>query len=182
MRCFDRHSLMTHVAQVMRVIARRAGTYDGLNTAENRELLHRCKAIHLPTGSILAFTRDEGMHSSGWWKNPDYERCFHLSISFRDPITGALAPKNSRITDDWLDAFYGDAQRYLWAEPPYTKEGKRADVWHYRVFCDPTWSPMLPRGEVYTKDFTERGWLSFSDLKNERHRALSQLEPQAGEL
>lgn len=121
------------------------------------------------------------MHSSGWWKNPDYERCWHLSLSFRDPITGENAPKDSALTNEWLEAFYADDQRYIWAEPPYTQGGKTNEVWHYRIFCNPSWAPILPRGEVYSKEFTERGWMSFSELKNSHHRKLAELEPMAGE-
>ena len=29
----------------------------------------------------LIYTRDFGAHSSGWKKNPDFEQCYHLSIS-----------------------------------------------------------------------------------------------------
>lgn len=32
--------------------------------------------------AIVIMTRDIGYHTSGWWKNPDYERCFHVSISY----------------------------------------------------------------------------------------------------
>lgn len=42
------------------------------------------KRVHEPTGTMLLFTRDIGHHTSGWWKNPDYERCYHLSLSFWD--------------------------------------------------------------------------------------------------
>lgn len=181
MRNFDQHWLRHNIAQWMRVNAMRSGTYDGLATESNRWLMRSCTARHLPSGTLLIFTRDAGMHSSGWWKNPDYERCWHLSLSFHDPITGEDGPKDARLTDEWLEAFYGDDCRYAWAEPPYSPDGKKADVWHYRVFCDPSWAAILPRGEVYSKEFTERGWMSFSELRNAHHRALAQLEPLAGE-
>jgi len=181
MRTFDTHWLKASVAREMRRVARTSRSYNGLATPENRRLMSACTAKHAATGTLLIFTRDTGMHSGGWWKNPDYERCWHLSVSFHDPATGEDAPKDVRLTDEWLEAFYGDDCRYVWAEPPFSPEGKRADVWHYRVFCDPAWSPILPRGEVYTKDFTERGWMSFSELKNAHHTALAQLVEQPGE-
>ena len=165
----------------MRNIAAASRTYNGLATVANQQLLKSCTAKHLATGTLLIFTHDSGMHSSGWWKNPDYERCWHLSVSFRDPITGEIAPKDTKLTDEWLDAFYGDDCRYVWAEPPYSAGGKVHGVWHYRVFCDPAWQPILPRGEVYSKEFTEKGWMSFSELKNAHHQALAQLDPQPGE-
>lgn len=156
-------------------------TYNGLATSANQLLMSTCTAKHLATGTLLIFTRDSGMHSSGWWKNPDYERCWHLSLSFHDPITGENAPKDPKLTDEWLEAFYGDDCRYVWAEPPYSEDGKKAAVWHYRVFCDPSWAPILPRGEVYSKEFTEKGWMSFSELKSAHARALAVLELLPGE-
>jgi len=74
--------------------------------------------------------------------------------------------ENLRSTLDkaWLEVFYGDDCRYIWAEPPYSEEGRKSDIWHYRLFCDINWQPILPRGEVYSKDFTEKGWKSFSEI------------------
>lgn len=129
-------------------------------------LLDACTADHLSTGTRLIFTWDIGHHASGWWKNPEYERCWHLSLSFRDPLTGELAPKDPKGTDRWLEAFYGDDRRFVWAEPPYSAEGKTHGVWHYRVFCDAGWRPIVPRGEVYNTELTEAGWLSFSELQS----------------
>jgi len=173
--------LKAGVAREMRRVAQRELLYDGINSLANRMLLDSCKALHHPTGTLFIFSRDGGMHSGGWWKNPDYERCWHLSMSFVEPLTGERGPKDVKLTEQWLEVFYGDDQRYIWAEPPYSPDGKQLGVWHYRVFCDPSWAPIIPRGEVYTKDFTERGWLSFSDLRNAHHQALAQLESLAGE-
>lgn len=181
MRVFDRHWLMQGVADQMWRHARVSRRYNGLNTPENRWLLQSCTGDHLPTGTRLIFSFDEGHHSSGWWKNPDYERCWHLSISFRDPLTGSNLPKDVKLTNRWLEAFYGENCRYLWAESPYSPHGKRADAWHYRIFCDPAWEPIVPRGEVYSRAFTEAGWKSFSDLQSVHAAALRELEPLPGE-
>ena len=171
------------ISGVVKCLTKRAnqGLYDGLVTPANRLYLDRCTGRHYPTGTLLIFTRDCGMHSSGWWKNPDYERCWHLSISFRDPMTGGHIPKQDDLSEQWVEAFYGQNKRFVWAEPPYSEHGKRSDSWHYRVFCNPLWEPIIPRGEVYHKEFTERGWLSFSDLQHEKAKRLAALEPQPGE-
>jgi hypothetical protein len=120
----------------------------------------------------VIFTRDAGHHTGGWLKNPDYERCYHLSLSFRGsdghPLNPARrlerAPQMHRLARQICVAFYGPDTRYLWAEPPFSEEGKRLQVWHYRVFCDPAWRPIVPRREVYSRELTEKGWKSFSDL------------------
>ena len=124
-----------------------------------------CRHIEPVLGMLAIFTRDIGHHSSGWWKNPDYERCLHLSLSFFDPETKSRAPKNQRLTDELVNLIFGPAKRWLWCEPPYSPDGKKMEVWHFRLFCDPGWNPLKPRGEVYNRELTEAGWLSFSDLQ-----------------
>ena len=180
-RRFASHWLKDSVAREMRRQAKCSRFYNGLATPQNLHLIASCTGDHLVTGTRLIFTRDTGHHSGGWWKNPDYERCWHLSISFREPLSGTPLPKDPKLTDEWLEAFYGTDRSYVWAEPPYSPEGKINDTWHYRIFCDPAWQPIIPRGEVYSTEFTERGWLSFSDLQSEHAKALAKLEPLPGE-
>ncbi len=140
----------------------------GLNRGAERDLpyIQSCTAAHYPTGSQVILTRDTGHHTCGWWKNPDYEHCLHLSLCFRDVETGDPAPQNHRLACQWIEAVFGDDKRLIWSEPPFSPEGRKRDVWHYRLFfCDPEFIvPILPRGEVYSKEFTEAGWLSWSDL------------------
>lgn len=164
---YDERWLKAGVAGDMRARAMR-GLYDG--TEATAALLDYCRGWHPSTGTMLLFTRDVGHHTGGWWKNPDYERCWHLSLSFFDPEMRERAPQDKKLAADWLTAFYGDDRRKLWCEPPYSHEGKAADVWHYRLFCDEYWRPIVPRGEVYTREFTEAGWLSYSDLKWEEEK------------
>jgi hypothetical protein len=126
-------------------------------------------AQHRATESQLIFSRDVGHHTSGWFKNPDYERCEHLSICYRDRETGAFYGKQKWETSrEWLRIFFGEARRFVWTEPPFTPEGKRDAVYHFRVFCGEGWVPLLPRGEVYSKELTEKGWKSFSEVRELR--------------
>lgn len=104
----------------------------------------------------MIFTKENGYHSGGWWKNPDYERCYHLSISFP-------GGKNQNKLNKILDGLFGANKKMLWEEPPYSPEGKEMGVWHYRLFCDPNWKAIIPKGEVYNTHLTERGWKSFSE-------------------
>lgn len=168
---------MPALAQDMRRVAK-YGHYTGrIETPEQAAYFDRCRRVHLPTRCQIVFTRDIGMHDCGWWKNPDYNQCLHLSLSFFDwdgKPEGELhhAPQNRTVAKQWVDLFFGDWQRLLWAEPPVSDHGRRLDVWHYRVFVDPTFkAPLLPRGEVYTREFTARGWKSWSDLHGEKAEA-----------
>lgn len=128
-----------------------------LGNSENDVYLENCRWFLERYDCIVIFTRDSGYHSSGWWKNPDYERCYHLSISF----PGGW---NRKKAEHIIERLFGQNRRLLWCEPPYSEEGKRAGVYHYRLFCDQNWQPVKPRGEVYNTEFTEKGWKSYSEL------------------
>lgn len=118
-------------------------------------------------GSILIFTRDIGHHTGGMFRNPDYERCYHLSISFRD-LGGKPIPYDKKTARMWVEAFFRPEDlKKLWIESPKTPEGKSNDVWHYRLFCDEHWQGILPRKEVYSEEFTEVDWKSFSEIHGE---------------
>jgi hypothetical protein len=116
-----------------------------------------CKWWIMKFECLIIFTRDTGHHTSGWWKNPDYKRCYHLSISFP-------GGRNKNALEKILDSLFGQNKRKLWIEPPYSDIGKSREVWHYRLFCDEHWQPIIPRGEVYSKELTEAGWKSYSEL------------------
>ena len=72
--------------------------------------------------------------------------------------------RDIRKLEHILEKFFGNNRRLLWCEPPYSKQGKQAEVYHYRLFCNENWQPIMPRGEVYSKQFTEQGWKSYSEL------------------
>lgn len=145
-------------------------TFDGRDSPASRRYLIDCKHYHGPTQSSILFTRDTGHHTSGWWKNPDYERCYHLSLSFVgfEGGRGYSLPFDLRMADKWAKAFFGDEVKNLWIEPPYSDVGKSQGVHHYRLFCDEAWQPMKPRGEVYSTDWTPAEWKSFSDIHGDR--------------
>lgn len=132
------------------------GTFDGM---EMTDYFENCRWFVERYDCIIILTRDVGYHSSGWWKNPDYERCYHLSISFPSGL-------NRKKLEYILEKFFGNNRRLLRCEAPYSEQGKRNEVYHYRLFCDKNWQPIMPRGEVYSKQFTELGWKSFSELHN----------------
>ncbi len=132
----------------------------------------RCNMDHYETGTRLCFTREAGYNAAGWWKNPDYDRCYHLSLSYRDPPTGESRPHDHDLSEKWCREFFGDAVRWIWTEPPHSDVGKRRDTWHFRLFCDPAWQPLKPRSEVYTRRFTPAEWLSWSDRQYMLGRAL----------
>lgn len=153
----------------LRLAASSNPPYDGRPTSPT---IPRCRALLADRelsrdfAVMVIFTRDVGHHTSGWWKNPDYERAYHLSLSFLDAETGEPADQQKQLGERIARAFFGDNVSKLWIEPPYSDEGHVRDVYHYRLFCDEGWQPIVPRGEVYSRELTERGWKSWSDLHN----------------
>jgi hypothetical protein len=158
------------------------GVHDGRDHPLTRHYISECSHFHGRSGALVLFTRDAGHHSSGWMKNPDYERCWHLSLSFREPqdwaldrlvkvrtmvMLGAgfeLAPFSLAKAKPWVEAMLYPHAALSWMEAPFSAQGKECDVRHWRVFCDPFWQPIKPRGEVYSTDFTEMGWRSWSEI------------------
>ncbi len=173
MRVFGEDWLMAGVVKWLKIQASK-GVAD-MRSQRNHMMspyLANCLAYHRPTGTKLMLGRDTGHHTCGWWKNPDYERCVHLSLSFLDPKTGQHRDKDIELSREWVDLVFGEWTRLVWAEPPFSPEGRLCDTWHYRVFyADAAFTaPILPRGEVYSKEFTEAGWLSYSDLQDKLRR------------
>ena len=91
------------------------GTFDGM---EMTDYFENCRWFVERYDCIIILTRDVGYHSSGWWKNPDYERCYHLSISFPSGL-------NRKKLEYILEKFFGNNRRLLWCEAPYSEKGKR---------------------------------------------------------
>lgn len=160
-------------AQLAEAMKRHAetGTFKGKPSEGHLPYFSHARQLHFKTGTSLLFTRDIGHHSSGWFKNPDYERCYHLSLSFWDFTGEEPQPRafEHGLAKAWVQCFYGDWARFVWEEGPSQKRLPN-EVRHYRVFCDPAWKPIVPRGEVYTRDFIEKGWLSWSDLQHEKQK------------
>lgn len=157
------------VARMKRQAAR--GSYDGRTVGgQLPEYVRRCMHYCPNTRAFMIFTRDAGMHSSGWWKNPDYERCLHLSLSFQVREQGTVwpLPQDHKTARRWCEALFGADVRQLWIEPPFSEAGRQRDVWHYRLFCNPGWEPIRPRGEVYSRGWTPAGWKSWSEIHGVR--------------
>lgn len=138
-----------------------SGFYTG---QQNSTYLEDCKWYIEKHEALIIFTRDIGHHEGGWWKNPDYERCWHLSISF--PKTG----RSKNGLSDIVTHLFGDSKNLIWEEAPYSEAGKKRGVYHYRLFCDENWQPIKPRGEVYSTKNTPVGWKSWSELKYDRKK------------
>lgn len=159
MRTIDKYTLLPDACCRIKSTALK-GVWDGCSASE---YFNCCRWFLEYYPCTIIFTRDTGYHSSGWWKNPLYERCFHLSIAFP-------GGKDKNALEKIISYLFGQDRKWIWIEPPYSPEGKKKDVWHYRLFCDEQWKSILPKGEVYSTQFTERGWKSFSELQASKRK------------
>lgn len=110
-----------------------------------------------PTRVML--TLDVGTHASGWWRNSDYDRCLHLSISHPVVLAGHVLRLEAATLDEvraWARAAFPDHYRMTWTEPPASLfdqdvllDRRRPGVWHVRLFLDRQNRPIQPEGEVY---------------------------------
>lgn len=101
------------------------GVFNGISA--NDPYLQECRWWLERFECIIILTRDVGYHTSGWWKNPDYERCYHLSISF------PAGMKRNRL-EYVVKQLFGYDRRWLWCEGPYSSVGRKCGVFHYRLF------------------------------------------------
>ena len=118
----------------------------------------------------LQLTRDRMHHSVGWWRNAEYEYCWHLSISAREKAveeagqSGLVLPGRdllSEIPDGeetyWGRLFFAEHANKVWHEPGGTdprltpaEARLNRRIVHLRLFPDPeTFQPFIPTGEVY---------------------------------
>jgi hypothetical protein len=154
-------------------------------TAPERRYYDNCTHFHPFSGAVIMFTRDTGHHTSGWMKNPMFERCLHLSLSFREPmvtfnpdrlvsddagrnhagIVCAPVPFDDGMARKLVARILGNSARLSWHEGPFSAQGRRLGVQHWRVFCDPSWRALKPVGEVYSTELTEQGWKSWSEAQ-----------------
>ncbi|WP_449408035.1 hypothetical protein [Microbacterium maritypicum] len=121
--------------------------------SQAHRLLVRSEVDQDVTMSIL-YTLDRGAHASGWWRNSEYETCFHLSI------VGLHRNEYCEISEverrAWAVALFGEHASKCWNEPPaykgdpYRSAPASASTWHTRLFVDQQLRPIIPRGEVYT--------------------------------
>lgn len=120
----------------------------------------------------LQLTKDRMHHSVGWWRNAEYEYCWHLSISAWEDGTERPASIPKAEERYWTFAFFPQTYDKVWHEPGGTdprltdkEKLERRHIVHQRVFLDPeTFEPFIPTGEVY--DITR--WLSITPDKVDR--------------
>jgi hypothetical protein len=148
----------------MRARARRGWYLGDMETLQRFAVREVVRCVTEPELTIsLLVSRDKMHHSVGWWRNAEYEYCWHVSLSTRE-ADQAMA----KVPDDevryWAHAFFPEDYDKIWTEPGgtdprLTLEEKRrhATMWHLRVFLEPQlldsrgepFHPFIPKGEVY---------------------------------
>ena len=141
------NSITPHMAMLVDLMKRHAGT-GVLNVRSDpmgNPYFHSATRPHIPTGSLLLFTRDYGYYASREISSALYDRCYHLSISFKDFSKKPPLPAdfNPALASAWVQAFFEDWQSLVWTNDNNAQRNARIDeVHHYRVFCDHSWQPL----------------------------------------
>lgn len=157
------------IAAQMRARARRGWYIGDMETLQRYGAFRDTQGVTEPDLTIrLLLTRDKMHHSVGWWRNADYEYCWHLSMSAKSftMLQGGAdwqelpyeeIPRNE--VRFWSRLVFGDYVNMLWNEPGGTdprlsreEKQRNALIWHLRLFLDPRQGgrPFIPEGEVYT--------------------------------
>lgn len=148
------------------------GDMDSLIAFGAREVIPAATEPELAVS--LTLSRDRMHHSVGWWRNAEYEYCWHLSLATKvleardgDDDTWLAAPFETTPHDEvryWAHAIFGEHVDKTWTEPGgtdprLTPAEKRihATMWHVRLFLHPEilstsgepFHPFIPQGEVY---------------------------------
>lgn len=156
---------LKHWAAGARYIARAHPEYDG-DIERNQWIIERCSHAMLIDGrAVVVILSRDNLVKMGFWKNTDFARCLHLSISFRYPSTGQPAPWCNATAKRIVAAVFGTDARLTWWEPAYTPEGKFCGVQHWRMFYSPGWwMPINPKGEPYTMN-VPFGWNEWTEYQ-----------------
>jgi len=160
---FDKYYSKPTIVDQMKI---RALIFNGLPWSGS--VIDSCTAIYTQKKQItqLIYTKDIGTPFDSWFKTPDYERCFHLALTYWH-TDWEPKPNNEKETNEWLHLFFDPFTNWVWAENVHGENDKKLDIWHYRLFTDTRWKPITPQGGVYSKLKTELHWLSYSDLNYE---------------
>ncbi len=118
------------IANRMRYRAR-SGAHCGDRSVRELAYIKKCSARDGST--TLVFTRDFGNHQFAWLADPAHDRCWHLSIACSDSIE----------RDAWLRALFGEHVEHLWGQSCVSLYGQQRGVWHWRLFCDENWQPLI---------------------------------------
>lgn len=109
-----------------------------------------------PTSVMLSF--DQGTHASGWWRNSEYDSCYHLSVCH--PTATAIEACSDAEVRAWARAAFPHHYQWTWTERPLSAGAAEQstvrcgvervpNVAHVRLFTDQAGQPILPMGEVY---------------------------------
>lgn len=103
--------------------------------------------------SIIA-SLDTGTHASGWWRNSEYDSCWHMSLCALEPGVRFVDLPDIDLRQ-WSRAVFGEHVSKSWTEPPASKTDAYRDApasaytTHVRVFLNRQGIPIQPTGEVY---------------------------------
>jgi hypothetical protein len=112
-RIFDKYWTKPSIVEQMKTRAELfKGRFPSRSDAEGLAIVNACLAQYEQPGLIttLIYTIDDGMHSIGWWKNPEFARCWHLSVAYWYPDQ-TVAPKQEKASLEWIELFFRENEK-----------------------------------------------------------------------
>lgn len=129
---------MRHIARLMSGRARRS-IFDGSTSPVSEAYLRACTYDDALTQTKLIYTRE----------CTDIAWLWHLTISSlprflvgQDGGEPAIA-LDVAIVRDWPRIFFASALPFVEAEEPRGERAQRLGAWHWRLYCDAQWRPLI---------------------------------------
>lgn len=155
----DTNAVVAVAGRDLRRLRRRAveDPWDGREVPQAHRITAR-SVLDPDVGVSLLLTYDRGYHASGWWRNSQYDTCWHASLVCLD-LTGPRPVHTDpvdRVVRAWMHALFGEWMRHAWIEPPAAPGDPHRNApaskyaTHVRIFTDRgPLRPITPVGEVY---------------------------------
>lgn len=126
-----------HLIRIKKIAA------SGINNGSINSDLYRalCSHYFAYSGMLMALTRDDITMLQ--LKDTEYVRCYHAAISFCENKIGNFVPFKHKQAWHFFKSLFPNDYEKVWIEPPVSKDGHRLDIFHYRIFCDPQWQPII---------------------------------------
>ncbi len=174
--------LLAEFRAIARRLKRRAasGISDGDPTPSGRAYLANCSEDHPATGTSITFTRCVGFNEYLGVDDPNFERYLHLSLSFwsADDEDGPMptSRRDEVLCNLCATAFFGDDDPHTWIDLSQTSDGRALDVWHWYLFCDADWQPIILDPATDTSHLTSIGWRNNAVQVHDEREILNSLD------
>lgn len=130
--------------------------WNGQTEIPRQQRIRAASHLDRDIGVSLLLTYDIGYHASGWWRNSQYDSCWHASLVCINLPDRSYTDPADRVVRAWMHALFREWLHHAWTEPPATSSDPYRNApasrytTHVRIFTDRSpIRPITPKGEVY---------------------------------